>query len=204
MERLIELAKKIKDEKLREKVISLLKEPGVSNKDFKKYKPESFENVKTLFSVGGVISERGDLITHTKSVTEICIEIAENLEENYKIPIEKDVLIAGALLHDIMKCFEWKTTERGAERTEILLDHSILGAAELYARGFPEKVIHLVASHIGETGPTPPRTIEAIILHTVDSFVSLIEFYVYGPKQTLDLPFVIVDESAIKKLSGDS
>ena len=45
----------------------------------------------------------------------------------------------------------------------------MLGTSELYARGFPEPVIHIVASHFGDQGPTPPQTIEAVIFHYADN-----------------------------------
>jgi len=204
MQRLIELAKQIKNKELREKVISLLNNPKLSNKNFEKYRPEDMSKVRALFTVGGVGTvERGDLITHTVAATELCIKTAETLEKEYGIKIDTDELIAGALLHDLMKVFEWKITEKGAERTDISLDHSILGAAELYSRNFPEKVIHMVASHFGETGPTPPRNFEALILHHVDSFLSLTEFYLYGVEQKQEVPIIILDEKTIKKLSGE-
>jgi len=204
MQRLIELAKQIKNKELREKVISLLNNPKLSNKNFEKYKPEDMSKVKALFTVGGVGTvERGDLISHTVAVTELCMETAKILEKEYGIKVDTDELIAGALLHDVMKVFEWKNTEKGAERTDLSLDHSVLGAAELYSRGFPEKVIHIVASHFGETGPTPPRNFEALILHHVDSFLSLAEFYLYGSEQKQEVPIIILDEKTIKKLSGE-
>lgn len=205
MQRLIDLAQMIKDEELRKKVISLLKEPKLTHKDFKKYRAEDVSKVKTLFTVGGAGTvERGDLITHTAAVTELCIKSAETLEKEYGISLDMDSLIAGALLHDIMKVFEWKNTDKGVERTDILLDHSVLATAELYSRNFPEKVIHIVASHIGETGPTPPRNFEALILHHADTFLSLVEFYLYGSQQKQELPVIILDEATIKKLSGES
>ncbi len=204
MQRLLELAKQIENKELREKVLALLTDPRLSNKNFEKYKPEDMSKVKVLFTVGGIGTvERGNLITHTVAVTELCIKTAEILEKEYGIKVDMDELIAGALLHDLMKVFEWKSTEKGVERTELSLDHSVLGAAELYARGFPEKVIHIVASHFGETGPTPPRNFEALILHHVDSFLSLTEFYLYGSEQKQEVPIIILDEKTIKKLSGE-
>ena len=58
--------------------------------------------------------------------------------------------------------------------TELTLDHTMAGTSELYARGFPEKVVHIVASHFGENGPTPPATMEALVFHTIDNLDALI------------------------------
>jgi 7,8-dihydroneopterin 2',3'-cyclic phosphate phosphodiesterase len=101
------------------------------------------------------------------------MKTADSMEKSYGIKINMDHLLAGALLHDIMKMFEWKAGEEGAEPTGVLLDHSMLAVAEFYYRGFPEDVIHIIASHFGESGPTPPRNYEALILHYVDTLLSL-------------------------------
>lgn len=203
MEELIELAKKIKDVELKEKVINFLKNPELSNEDLKKYPMAKIEKVKTLFTVAGKGTvERGDLIKHIKCVTELCIKIAEEIEDNYSLPINLDYLIAGALLHDVMKIYEWKDEGGETKHSGILLDHSTLAAAELYHRGFPEGVIHIVASHYGEVGPTPPRNFEALILHYVDSLLSLVEFHLSSVKEQ---PFqlILLDDETLKKLTGE-
>jgi 7,8-dihydroneopterin 2',3'-cyclic phosphate phosphodiesterase len=204
MERLIQLAEKIKDKELKKKTVEFLKDPKLSHEEFKKYPREAIENVKTLFSVvGHGTVERGDLVRHIATVTELCIKTAEDLEKNYGIQINMDYLIAGALLHDIMKIFEWKIEGNETRHTGILLDHSTLGVAELYHRGFPEGVIHIIASHFGEAGPTPPRNFEALILHHVDTLVSMVEFHLSAPKEQ-PLQLLLLDEETIKKLTGES
>jgi|YelNatPaOPRAMG01_1025707.scaffolds.fasta_scaffold08235_8 7,8-dihydroneopterin 2',3'-cyclic phosphate phosphodiesterase len=203
MERLIQLAEKIKDRELKKKVVEFLKNPELSHEEFKKYPREKIENVRTPFNVAGYGTvERGDLIRHTVSVTELCIKTAEDLEKNYGITINMDYLIAGALLHDIMKIFEWKIEGNEAKHTGILLDHSMLAVAELYHRGFPESVIHIIASHFGETGPTPPRNFEALILHHVDTLVSMIEFHLSTPREQ-PVQLLLLDEDTVKKLTGE-
>ncbi|MEM5802008.1 MAG: HDIG domain-containing protein [Candidatus Aenigmatarchaeota archaeon] len=201
MEKIIELANQIKDENLRKKVIEFIKNPTLSHKDFKKYPRTEMKDVKTLFSVGRVTAER-DLLNHTITVTETCIAIADILQKNYGIPINKDYLIAGSLLHDIMKMFEWKSQGEEVEHSGITLDHSLLAVAEFYHRGFPEQVIHMIASHLqGESGPTPPRNFEALILYYVDTLLSLTEFHwnvINKPKPKY--PVILLDEETIKKL----
>jgi 7,8-dihydroneopterin 2',3'-cyclic phosphate phosphodiesterase len=203
MEELIRLAEKIKDLELKKKVVELLKDPKLSNEDFKKYQREDIENVRTPFTVAGHGTvERGDLGRHIATVTELCIKTAEDLEKNYGIPINMDYLIAGALLHDLMKIFEWKVEDGEVKHTGILLDHSMLVTAELYHRGFPEGVVHIVASHFGETGPTPPRNFEALILHHVDALVSMVEFHLSAPKEQ-PVQLFLLDEETIRKITGE-
>lgn len=202
MERLIGLAQHIQDAELKKKVVELLKNPSLSHKDFKRYPKADIQNAKTPFTVGNLGTVKRDVLHHTIAVTELCIATAKTVEKNFSVELNKDVLIAGAILHDLMKLFEWKLDADGdPEHTGILLDHSFLGVAELYHRGFPEKVIHMIASHFGEHGPTPPRNFEALILHHVDSMLSLVEFHQNASGASKpQLPILVLDEETMKKL----
>lgn len=167
MKRLIELAKKIKNPDLRKKVLSALKEPSLSNKNFG-YKPEDLKRLPS--SLNWHHAYEGGWIDHTYSVTMLSVAVGETLHKVYGIKIDFDALIAGALLHDFGKIWNWRKKGDEWESTELTLDHSFMGVAELYAKGFPEKVIHIIASHFGDEGPTPPASIEAIVFHFVDNF----------------------------------
>jgi 7,8-dihydroneopterin 2',3'-cyclic phosphate phosphodiesterase len=186
LDELIKLAEKIGDKSLRNKVINLLKDLKLSNKFFAKYEPEKIERAGSMFAVSS--SSLGpverDVVNHTVALTELCIEAAKLFREKYKLELNEDFLIAAAILHDLMKCFEYKRDENGElEPTGVMLDHTMLAVAELYTRDFPEEVIHIVASHFGEGGPTSPRSFEALTLHYLDTLVSLIEYYHKGKLQ---------------------
>ncbi len=217
-ETLLELANKIKDEELRKKVVELITDPKLTSKHFKKYKAEDWDRAATPFTVSGpsgVGTVERDVQHHTEVLTEITIKVADIIEKKFGIQLDKDALIAAALLHDFAKLFEFKRNENGElEHTGVMLDHTILGTAELYKRGFPEKVIHIVASHFGETGPTPPRCFEALIFHHLDTMISLVEYHFYAHlqkefqlKQMEELSsekLVIISEEELKKLLDES
>lgn len=203
MKRLVELANKIEDKELRKKVIEFIKDPRLSNKHFKKYPAMSIEDARTYFSVGstsGMVTVERDVLKHSIALVDLCLRVADSIEKNYGIPLNRDYLIAAGIVHDIMKVYEYKKGERGKlEHTGILLDHSMLGVAELYHREFPEEVIHIVASHFGEAGPTPPRTFEALIFHHCDTILSLVEFHLQEPKKE-SMQLVLFDEEALRKI----
>lgn len=206
MQKLIELAQKIKDEELRKKVIEFLRDMRLSNKDFKKYPRMPIEQARTLFSVGGpqgTVTVERDVLNHTLTLADICLKVAETIEENYGIPISRDNLLAAAILHDLPHLFEYKRGKDGVEHTGIMLDHTMLGVAEFYHRGFPEEVIHIIASHAGEQGTTSPRNFEALIFHYCDTLLSLTEFHMYGQKQQQPVQLVLLDEDALKKITGE-
>lgn len=118
----------------------------------------------------------GGLLEHSLSVTQIC----SFMSDKYKY-VDKDVLIASAMLHDIGKLWELSEfplndyTDDGQ-----LLGHIYIGA-ELTQKtsetisGFPDRLCtlikHCILSHHGEYeygSPVLPKTLEAHILHCAD------------------------------------
>jgi len=112
-----------------------------------------------------------NLIDHTRAVTRTSAKIAEVLAEGYrgKVVINRDVLLAGAILHDVGKLFEYKK-EGGRfskSRDGELLRHPISGAAFAFKYGLPQEVVHIIAAHSKE-GDGSRRTIEAVIVNHAD------------------------------------
>lgn len=165
---LLDFAARIKDPKLRKIVMDTLKNPGqLSNKNLN-LPQVPFEQAPA--SLDWHHAKTGGLVEHTYIVTKMCISVAEDLRKVYKSEIDMDSLIAGALLHDIGKVWGVRRAKSGKwVSTGSTIDHTMLGTAELHARHFPEKVVHIVASHFGENGPTPPQTVEAYIVHMIDN-----------------------------------
>jgi putative nucleotidyltransferase with HDIG domain len=188
MKELVELANRIKDKKLREKTIAILKDPKSSNPEVV-WPAAKFDQIPA-WAAGSHHQYEGGQAEHTVSVTRMCIMFAEHFESMYKIKINHDHLIAGALLHDIMKIHLYKRVGKNWQFTGSTLDHGFFSGAELYARGFPEEVVHIVAAHGGDMGAAGanPRTIEAILVHYADVFDSAIEQQIHGvPNMPLQL-----------------
>jgi 7,8-dihydroneopterin 2',3'-cyclic phosphate phosphodiesterase len=116
-------------------------------------------------------SYKGGLIQHTLSVIKLSMTICDLIDENYGGEVNRDTVLAGAILHDIMKCYCYTYRSNGGFQTSELgekLDHLTLMVSELYKRDFPLDVIHIVASHHGDVSPTKPRTMEALIVSVAD------------------------------------
>jgi putative nucleotidyltransferase with HDIG domain len=197
MKRLISLAEKIKDEGLRKKVVDFIKDHSLSNKNFKQYKPEKLEYAGSYFGISS--SSMGpverDVVNHTVVLTEVIIDVTKIYEKSFEMKLDMDNLIAASLVHDITKTYEFRRDKDGdLEPSGITLDHTMLGVAELYSRGFPEEVIHIVASHPGESSPTPPRSFEAVIFHNLDSLCSIIEYYVLSRKKIAERIMALSDD----------
>jgi len=112
-----------------------------------------------------------NIIEHTRAVARCSLEIAEVFVKEYKekISLNRDYLLAGALLHDVGKLFEYKKVKGKFVKSEggMLLRHPISGANFASQHGLPQEVIHIIAAHSKE-GDGARRTVEAVIVNHAD------------------------------------
>ena len=112
-----------------------------------------------------------NLIEHTRAVTRCSLAIADVLEAEYKsrVVLSRDILLSGALLHDLGKMFEYKMRDGRFVKSEAgeLLRHPVFGAAFAYKFDLPQEVVHIIAAHSKE-GDGLRRTVEAIIVNHAD------------------------------------
>ena len=124
----------------------------------------------------------GGLLEHTLNIARMAAAFAERAR------VDRDLLLLGALLHDIGKIFELEAkfsieyTDRGK-----LLGHLYIGAQMASERaagiaGFPQEKLwlaqHLILSHHGryEYGsPVLPKVPEAFALHHLDNLDAKVE-----------------------------
>ena len=118
----------------------------------------------------------GGLLEHTSSVLKICYFLCS------LYPVNRDLLLAGAMLHDIGKIFEYNTLPMIEFSDEgRLIGHIVLGDHFVTTKSseinlFPQNVLmklrHLIISHHGELekgAVKVPQTIEAVLLHYADN-----------------------------------
>lgn len=112
-----------------------------------------------------------NIIEHTRAVTLCSVQIADVLLDEYKdrISINRDILLSGALLHDVGKLFEYIRKEGRFVKSEDgkLLRHPISGAAFASKFDIPQEVLHIIAAHSKE-GDGERRTVEAVIVNHAD------------------------------------
>jgi 7,8-dihydroneopterin 2',3'-cyclic phosphate phosphodiesterase len=113
----------------------------------------------------------GGLVEHIAASAKIALAFCDVVEEVYGGKVDRDLVLAGIILHDIFKPFTYEVNDDSYLTTYLgeRLDHLTLAAAELVRRDFPLDLIHLVcAHHGGQAGPIWPKTIEALICHLTD------------------------------------
>lgn len=122
----------------------------------------------------------GGLLEHTLSMALLADRIAGHYGG-----INRDLLLAGVMLHDIGKTREFEYGARIDYSDEgRLLNHIVIGLGMIDERlhrieGFPDEqaciLKHLVVSHHGSRefgSPEPPKTIEAVMLYYIDEMDS--------------------------------
>ena len=126
----------------------------------------------------------GGLLEHTLSMA----TIAQQLADHYPY-VNKDLLVAGTLLHDMGKVIEYQVDESFSFSEDgRLLGHIVRAIIEIETTGkamdFPEddllNLVHLIASHHGKLewgSPVQPKTLEAILLHQIDLLDSRVQGY---------------------------
>ena len=112
-------------------------------------------------------------IEHVRTCTKMAIAVDNVLDQAYgsrKTPVNRDYLIAGCLLADVGKLFEF---DKKADGTVFKSDygkhlrHPFSGVGLAFKHNLPSEVMHVIAVHSKE-GAGEKRSPEAIIFHHVD------------------------------------
>src|SRR5260370_25402955 len=137
---------------------------------------------------------RGGLLEHILSVTHSCLQLVEKYSAHYpdlQPPLNRDLVVAGAILHDIGRVVEFSDDPVSTQATVPgrLLWHIILGrdlvrdAARDQGDIDPELLQlleHLIVTHLNlpEWGsPRLPLVPECLILHHADDPDAKLEMY---------------------------
>ena len=118
-------------------------------------------------------------LEHKRCVVHIARDSARAMQAfmGRALPIDEDVVIAGAILADVGKLLEYELgpdgTSRQSDRGQALR-HPFTGVALALECGIPDSVCHIIAAHAAE-GDLVKRTAEAFIVHHAD-FMAFLPF----------------------------
>ncbi|MDA8398986.1 MAG: hypothetical protein M0008_02895 [Actinomycetota bacterium] len=109
-------------------------------------------------------------VKHCQGIVKGALAIAEVWESVHGVVLDRDVLVAGALLMDVSKLVE---TEPGLDQHPVAsaigraLPHAVYGAHTALNHGVPLSVAHIITAHSPNGGKTPGSA-EAHLLDWVD------------------------------------
>ena len=138
--------------------------------------PEMIEALERPLGKGGPQVQRGTVADHLLSLA----KLAQRLADHYPM-VDRDLLVTGALLHDIAKLRELARDKRDSDSVHEarLVGYAVMAAQAIhdkaaqipsFPRALEHHVVHLVLSHLGspERGaPRAPMTIEAVLLASI-------------------------------------
>jgi len=166
-DRLLEVLPEIKwitDEGLREKVIAT----WIDGLERGGWTPDDVDRMP--FTLAKKVTS--SFAKHVRSVTRICAFVADTFDEIYggvDLKLDKDLILAGALLHDVGKLLEMEEVDgvfrKGHDGK--LVRHAFSGVALADAHGLPAEVQHMIGTHSKEGDPFK-RTPESAVLHLAD------------------------------------
>lgn len=139
---------------------------------------------------------RGGWLEHVLSLTKSCVLLCDHYLKQYQgvePPLDRDLVLAGALLHDIGRALEFTTDPLGILTQSTvpgrLFGHITLGRDLVHQAAveqgdisinYLDRLEHLILSHLvhPEWGsPRLPMIPEAIILHHADDLDAKLEMY---------------------------
>ena len=111
-------------------------------------------------------------MAHKRAVVHIARDSGRTVQELFgeSLPVDMDVLVAGAILADVGKLLEYESDGAGGSRQSArgkYLRHPFTGVALAMECSLPDAVCHIVATHAGE-GNMVARSTEAWIVHHAD------------------------------------
>lgn len=111
-------------------------------------------------------------LEHVRTCVRMSLAIYDVLVDAYgdRVPLDRDTLLAGALLADVGKPIEYIKGPDGkpakGPRGD-MLRHPFSGVGMCWKHGLPDAVMHMVATHSKE-GDHVQRTLESIIFNHAD------------------------------------
>jgi len=181
------IGEQIRDGSLRKLVLNMLREPRIT---FTRVEPRiSFWESPAAPKKHHAYP--GGLLDHTLGVTEIALRLVEVYEEVYGATVDRDLVIATALLHDLFKYYQYERdplTSGFRPRSDWYFSHDFAMVAELTVRGAPDKLVRAVAE---VHGTVPFSMVESQIVHQADTtdseFVSKLQDIVWYICKDLEL-----------------
>lgn len=119
---------------------------------------------------GGFTPEPDNLVYHVRLTTQYSYAVAQRSNGLQKTQVNMDIIVAGALLHDVCKVVEYSSKGgKGAWGQQVT--HGIYGICLCQEEGLPMEIIHIIASHTDKLG-MPNKSLEAIIIHQCDNIAA--------------------------------
>ncbi len=100
------------------------------------------------------VLKRGSQADHLRGVAKLALQIADTfIAQRPEVCIDRDVVLCGALCHDVGKCYEFdpenlaRWEQDPAATGQPTLRHTVFGTYVCLAVGLPEEIAHIACAH---------------------------------------------------------
>jgi putative nucleotidyltransferase with HDIG domain len=100
------------------------------------------------------VLKRGSQADHLRGVARLALQIADTfIAQRPEVCIDRDVVLCGALCHDVGKCYEFdpenlaRWEQDPAATGQPTLRHTVFGTYVCLAVGLPEEIAHIACAH---------------------------------------------------------
>jgi putative nucleotidyltransferase with HDIG domain len=100
------------------------------------------------------VLKRGSQADHLRGVARLALQIADTfIAQRPEVSIDRDVVLCGALCHDVGKCYEFdpenlaRWEQDPAATGQPTLRHTVFGTYVCLAVGLPEEIAHIACAH---------------------------------------------------------
>jgi putative nucleotidyltransferase with HDIG domain len=140
-------------------------------------KPEDLDRIPFTLLCGPDL--KVSFMAHKRCVVHVAKESGDKMNHFFgsDLPVNMDVLIAGAILADVGKLLEYELDKNGKAvqgKYGQYLRHPFSGVSLAEECGVPPEVCHIIAAHAHE-GDLVTRSTEAYIVHHAD-FMTFLPF----------------------------
>lgn len=173
----------INDPDIRKKVIDLW---------WGTWKESDFERIEDL-SQWQSAKEKLDIsnVEHTNQVVACALAMASAVERIQGVKVDRDTLIAGAILHDIDKLLIFHPSSGETTQMGMNLAHTTIGAHLALKAELPLEIVHVIAAHSSNYSSTSPKSVEAVIVYHADHVVT----ETWAITKNIDISFSMKDGS---------
>ena len=108
-------------------------------------------------------------LPHNRAVIEMALAVASAFERFHGVKVDRDVLVAAALLQDASKIVEYSVTDGTVTYSALgsQYPHGFWAAHVALKHGVPDSVCHIILTHTPQA-PVFPTSLEGKILYYVD------------------------------------
>jgi hypothetical protein len=108
-------------------------------------------------------------IPHNRAVVDMALAVASAFERFHGVKVDRDLLVAAALLQDASKLIEYTLTDGEVTLSALGREypHAFWAAHTALKHGVPDEICHIILTHTPQSASFP-ATLEGKILYYVD------------------------------------